>query len=71
MFDPVIEEFVRARELQPNFFRRVQCYLRDVVDVKLQRIDELEKDNANLLALLGEQSATPAKRRKAEAPDTV
>jgi len=48
MPDPKLEEFTRARELQPHFFRNLQTYVRDIVQPKLDAYDRLIDELAAL-----------------------
>jgi len=51
MADPLLEEFARAPgSLRPDFFRRVQRHIRDVINPQLDERDRLLEENAQLRA---------------------
>ena len=60
----MIDQFVRAHALRPDWFRSFQRYLRDVIAPKLDSIEALELENEKLreeLAAL--RQAQPEKRK--------
>lgn len=52
MGHPLIDEFCRAHTLRPDFFRRCQRVFRDEVQVQLDDLDQLRRENADLRAQL-------------------
>lgn len=66
MPDPKLEEFTRARELQPRFFRDMQSYLRDVIQPKLDERERMIEDITALTEENRELKKKLAGRGKAE-----
>lgn len=57
MGHPLIDEFCRAHELQPTFFRRCQREFRSEVQPLLDQREVLIVENADLKAQLAEVTA--------------
>lgn len=64
MIDGILEEICRARgtaDVRPEVFKKWQQYLRNEIDPKLERVADLEAENAQLKDLLSEATDPSAK----------
>jgi len=64
MGHPLIDEFCRAQQLHPEFFRRCQRVFRDEVQAQLDERERLLVENAALRAQLEESRSTAETRHR-------
>lgn len=62
MGHPLVDEFCRAHELRPEFFRRCQRVFRDEVQPQLDERERLIEENHSLLEQLNALKKKTAKR---------
>lgn len=64
---PLIDEFCRAHELRPEFFRRCQREFRNEVQPMLDQREQLLVENAALKAQVAELTAKADRKRQVPA----